>query len=91
MSVFVKLETHKLLVLGDHRCAIAVQPRCQAGSSFKDLCSPAHLTRFGPLLVHFGVPDPGAVALVVLAANWHQKDRSYWQRQLGQYIALNSG
>ena len=26
----------------------------------------------------------------ILTANWHQKDRSYWQRQLGQYIALNS-
>jgi hypothetical protein len=27
----------------------------------------------------------------VLIANWHQKDRSHWQRQLGQYIASNSG
>jgi hypothetical protein len=23
----------------------------------------------------------------LLTASWHQKDRSYWQRQLGQYIA----
>ena len=22
---------------------------------------------------------------LVLTANWHQKDQSYWQRQLGQY------
>ena len=29
-------------------------------------------------------------SLIVLTANWHQKDRSYWQRQLGQYIASNS-
>jgi len=27
----------------------------------------------------------------VLTASWHQKDRSHWQRQLGQYIASNSG
>ena len=27
----------------------------------------------------------------VLAANWHQKDQSFWQPQLGQYIASNSG
>src|ERR1700722_401450 len=27
----------------------------------------------------------------LLNANWHQKDRPLWQRQLGQYIASNSG
>ena len=26
-----------------------------------------------------------------LTANWHPKNRSHWQRQLGQYIASNSG
>jgi hypothetical protein len=28
---------------------------------------------------------------LLLTVNWHQKDRSYWQRQLEQYMALNSG
>ena len=26
----------------------------------------------------------------LLTTNWHQRDRSFWQRQLGQYMASNS-
>jgi hypothetical protein len=28
---------------------------------------------------------------ILLTANWQQKDRSFWQRQLGQNVASNSG
>jgi hypothetical protein len=42
-------------------------------------------------LINADCVNPFWSEYILLTANWHQKDWSLWQRQLGQNVASNSG